>query len=121
MISGKNGQTFFTTSLLPELVGKWYTRPVMNSSNSDANATSQPIEDATNQSDATATSGSKDFDLYCYCHGPEEGVMIACDSIECKIEWFHHKCLKLNSIPRSKWYSPDCCKLPQFLKRKKKK
>jgi len=32
---------------------------------------------------------------YCYCHGPEEGTMIACDNTECPIEWFHVKCLKL--------------------------
>ena len=50
----------------------------------------------------------------------DEGTMIACDNTDCKIKWFHTKCLKLESIPGGKWYCPDCCKLPCFLKGKGK-
>ena len=142
-------KTFFTTCLLPELLGNWYTRPVLKSSNSDQNTTtSQSNENAANQSNiitasaniitasanvitasanvitasanVITASASQDMELYCYCHGPEKGSMIACDNSECKIEWFHNKCLKLKSIPRGKWYCPECRRLPQFIKRGKK-
>ena len=133
---------FFTTCLLPELLGNWYTQPVVKSSNSDQNTTtSQSNENAANQSNiitasanvitasanvitasanVITASASQHMELYCYCHGPEKGSMIACDNSECKIEWFHNKCLKLKSIPRGKWYSPECRRLPQFIKRGKK-
>jgi len=32
---------------------------------------------------------------FCYCHGPEEGDMIACDNPKCTIEWFHIICLQM--------------------------
>jgi len=34
-------------------------------------------------------------EAYCYCCGPEEGTMIACDNPDCRIEWFHTTYLKL--------------------------
>ena len=36
--------------------------------------------------------------------------MIACDNVECQIEWFHVNCLQLENIPKDKWYCPDCHK-----------
>ena len=71
------------------------------------------------QAGCSTASTSKD-DLYCYCYGPEEGSMIACDNKECKIEWFHMICLKMKSTPKGKWYCPDCCLLPQFQRKRKK-
>ena len=94
---------FFTVCLLPEILGKWYTRPAVSS--------------GTNQSNQS-NSSDNEVGQYCYCRGPDEGTMIACDNTDCKIEWFHTKCLKLQSIPRGKWYCPDCRKLPCFLKGK---
>ena len=121
----------------------------MQSSNSDQNTTtSQSNENAANQSNiitasanvitasanvitasanvitasanVITASASQDMELYCYCCGTEKGSMIACDNRECKIEWLHNKCLKLKSIPRDKWYCPECRRLPQFIKRGKK-
>ena len=46
----------------------------------------------------------------CYCNGPDEGKMICCDDEECAIQWFHVDCLKITSIPKGKWYCPDCRK-----------
>ena len=34
--------------------------------------------------------------------------MIACDNPSCPIEWFYMSCLNMESIPREKWYCPDC-------------
>ena len=38
--------------------------------------------------------------------------MICCDNDNCKITWFHLKRLKMSekSIPKGKWYCPDCQK-----------
>jgi len=108
---------FFRTCLLPEILGHWYTRPlVKSSSTSDSTTTSQSVDDK--QSDDDAANSSQGSDVFCYCRGPDEGPMIACDNSTCKIEWFHQSCLKLKTIPRGKWYCPDCRKLPQFLKGK---
>ena len=52
-------KTFFTTCLLPELLGNWYTRPVVKSSNSDQNTTtSQSNENAANQSNIVTASAN---------------------------------------------------------------
>ncbi|KAG8627637.1 hypothetical protein KVT40_005120 [Elsinoe batatas] len=46
---------------------------------------------------------------YCYCNGPDEGEMIACDG-GCEKEWFHFKCTGLEEMPGKdeKWYCDDC-------------
>jgi len=36
---------------------------------------------------------------YYYCHGPEEGTVIACS---CSIEWFHTSCLQMLTLPKGK-------------------
>lgn len=99
---------FFKICLLPELIGKWYTRPIVE------------LNDENNPSlDNVASTSFQQ--LYCYCKCPESGTMIACDNPQCAIEWFHLTCLKLSSIPRGKWYCPDCSKLPSLNKRIKRK
>ena len=99
----EKAKRFFTVCLLPKILGKWYTRPAISS--------------GTNQSNQS-NSSDNEVEQYCYYCGPDEGTTIACDSTNCKIKWFHTKCLKLESIPRGKWYCPDCRKLPCFLKGK---
>ena len=44
--------------------------------------------------------------------------MVACDNEDCSIEWFHTGCLRITTVPKGKWYCPDCRKLPKF-KRKR--
>ena len=118
---------FFKTCLLPEIMGNWYTRPSFTAETSNADLSE----------DSTATGSSLDHDdtpesadtyyvdqpSYCYCRGPEEGTMIACDNPDCPIEWFHTKCLRLHTLPKgkTKWYCPDCRKLSKFLRGKGKK
>lgn len=102
---------FFKTCILPELLGKWYTR---------SNKIYAIAFDSATSSTACSEPNSKQL-YYCYCKGPEEGEMIACDNTDCQIEWFHLDCLKIHSVPKGKWYCPDCRKLPQFIKRKNKK
>ena len=46
--------------------------------------------------------------LYCLCNGVESGEMIACDNLECSIEWFHFPCVGLKRAPRGKWFCVNC-------------
>ena len=118
-------EAFFKTCLLPELLGGWYTRPLMpptefdsNSTNSETQHSTRALQDnlqctSSSQSGESVQSSSQTF---CYCNGPEISEMIACDNNDCTIEWFHLKCLKISSdsIPKGKWYCPDCRTLSQF-------
>ena len=120
----KKAQDFFKICLLPELIDNWYTRPTFKGSSFNSNLT-----DVTNDMPGPSasaissvdTSTTQDPQTYCYYHGPEEGFMIGCDNPDCPIEWFHMTCLGMTTIPKgkSKWYCPDCRKLPQFLKKRK--
>ena len=120
---------FFVTGILPELLGKWYTR----SNKIYAISFDQPRPSGSTISNEPGPSGSTSRNeprltgstssnehTFCYCNGPEEGDMIACDNETCSIEWFHMTCLKIRSIPKGKWFCPDCRKLPQFIKKKKR-
>ncbi|XXG42691.1 hypothetical protein AAC387_Pa01g2908 [Persea americana] len=65
---------------------------------------------------AAAVTPSMDLDLpvdpneptYCFCNQVSYGEMIACDSPNCKIEWFHYDCVGLKDTPRGKWYCSNC-------------
>ena len=96
----KKAKNFFTSCLLPELLGHFYTRPTIESS-----------EHVVQQQDSESECSTSDDRLYCYCHRPSKGLMIGCDNPDCKIEWFHTKCLGLKSIPKGSWYCEDCEKL----------
>ena len=121
---------FFTTCLLPEILGNWYTGVPPETSTSESNDgitvqssggdNSIPAQAMASGSNDAISSGSLDQELFCYCHGPEEGTMVGCDNEDCKIEWFHTRCLKIKTVPKGKWYCPDCRKLPQFTKGKGK-
>jgi hypothetical protein len=95
-------KTVFDNSILPELLGKWFSRPPPASAQASA-----ALQDSVCESQAGNSS-----EVYCYCGGPDVGDMIGCDHKECIYKWFHLSCLKLKTFPRSKmWYCPDCRKL----------
>ena len=48
-------------------------------------------------------------DVHCFCRRGESGKMIACDSLQCKIGWFHYSCLKLKEdFEPVEWFCPQC-------------
>ena len=117
----EKAQLFFKNCLLPELMGNWYTRPILKGTSDITdvvNNTPGPSSTVTDDTHITPNPGDQ---VYCYCRGPEEGTMIACDNLNCPIEWFHISCLHMLTLPKgkAKWYCPDCRKLPQFLKKRK--
>ena len=92
---------FFDKAVLPELLGKFYSKPL--SAVSDASTT--------NGSDANNASDTNSDTLYCYCRQPEDvDDMIACDNENCSIVWFHLGCLRIKNVPKGKWFCPDCRK-----------
>ena len=102
---------FFKTAILPELQGKWYSRPSENAVIT-LSGPSTSAEEGPSTSNAT--------EVYCYCRGPERDDMVACDNPSCPYMWFHFDCLKLTAPPRSKlWFCPECRKLPQFACKRK--
>lgn len=100
----------FVTAILPELVGKFYSRlpfsnkPVPLSCTSD-NAKLNKVQE----------------NIWCFCAQVESGKMIFCDNEECPIGWFHYLCIGISCAPRTKWYCPDCRKLPKFQSKRGKK
>ena len=34
--------------------------------------------------------------------------MVACDNLECSVEWFHFDCVGLTRAPRGHWYCNQC-------------
>ena len=117
---------FFKTCLLPEIMGNWYTRPSFTAGTSNTNSSESWTASGSLSDDDTLETVDTchvDQPSYCYCGGPENGTMIACDNPDCPIEWFHTKCLRLQTLPKrkAKWYCPDCRKLSKFLRKKGKK
>ena len=108
---------FFRTAVLPELVGKFYTRLP------GSGLPLQPVAStsADNDSNKTSTSCGTE-DRWCYCDQVEFGEMVCCDNENCDIKWFHFECLNLKNKPKSKtWYCPDCRKIPEFSRKRFKK
>lgn len=107
-------QHFFTYSILPEIIGKWYTRaPVADSSG--IVPVPNPITDPQDGDD-------EDYEkLWCYCNQPSYGLMISCDNDSCPIIWFHGDCLRIRRPPKGKWYCPSCRKLSKAGQKKGKR
>ena len=46
--------------------------------------------------------------VYCVCKERSHGLMVACDNLDCAIEWFHIDCVGMTKLPKDKWYCPFC-------------
>ena len=47
-------------------------------------------------------------DKYCYYRQGEHGSMIACDTPNCPIEWFHFPCVGFTNEPVGEWFCKEC-------------
>lgn len=83
-------ECFFSLCILPELVGKWFTRK------RDLNDIEVPAED------------HEDEGTWCYCQESRGGDMVGCDNAKCSIKWFHLSCLEMSEPPSGKWMCPSC-------------
>jgi len=52
----------------------------------------------------------KEEQTFCSCHNVDYGTMIQCDNENCKIKWFHLRCVCLIEAPppEIKWFCIDC-------------
>ena len=88
-------EKFWRLCVLPELLGKWYTR--------------MQCPKVTSTSLLTQTD-EEDSGTWCYCREDKGGEMIACDGKSCAFTWFHLDCVGMSpsSVPRGKWLCPTC-------------
>ena len=110
---------FYKYGILPELVGKWYTRTPSIAVPS-TQATSSGLSSQASRASAllpspqTSTSVSlsqgDSQETWCYCKTEESGTMILCENEHCPIKWFHVECLRISNIPKKKWFCPTCRK-----------
>lgn len=66
------------------------------------------LDFATNAGQGNTTLYHRDETKYCVCRQISYGEMVACDNVECEIEWFHYDCVGITQPPKGKWYCPDC-------------
>jgi len=96
---------FHAMAIMPELVGRFFSRK------------DKPLPLSVQH---TVSSGEncelvqQNQCVYCICQQAEdpEREMVACDNENCPYQWFHLDCmkLKLSSLPKGKWYCPECSK-----------
>ncbi|KAF9270847.1 hypothetical protein L218DRAFT_915304 [Marasmius fiardii PR-910] len=69
-----------------------------------------------NEADDGEADPETDDKPYCFCNRVSFGDMIACDSKDCEIEWFHLNCVALQAVPVGLWFC-DACKKKKNNKR----
>ena len=84
----------FGDCVVPELLGKWYTRK-------DTSIVTQVTQEQ---------SIEEDSGIWCVCREVKGGSMIACDDKACGTQWFHLECVGLTEVPSGKWLCPTCKK-----------
>lgn len=114
-----NGKNLSSSRDLNKFIGKKKNRAqktkkkkIIYSGNSDL--TELDYSQQTNN--ATTAIGNETGDgvveqVFCSCKGPSYGNMIACDNLDCPIQWFHYECVGIKDKPHdnSHWYcSPEC-------------
>lgn len=61
----------------------------------------------------------EDEPTYCYCNQVSYGEMVACDNVQCPMEWFHLACVNLSAPPKGSWFCDACRKAPVAAKRRR--
>ena len=84
---------FYLRAVLPELLGKWFTR------SSAVQSVELPLSD------------SEEEGIWCSCQQHiEDSQLIRCDNANCPIQWFHLPCVGLTVVPEDKWFCSSCTK-----------
>lgn len=49
------------------------------------------------------------IERWCTCHQPDTGeLMIGCDNDDCPIQWYHGRCIGLDTAPEGDWLCATC-------------
>ena len=92
----------FTESLIRKLT-KFYVEIML------PEILTRNVLDASELSSSTTVAATSNEEVtYCFCQEGEHGKMICCDNSECKISWFHFKCVGIKRAPRGDWFCPNC-------------
>ena len=83
----------FVNSILPELVGKFYTW-LRNM---------KPPTQTPEVSHAGLNMNTEE-EKWCYCHQTESGCMISCDNNHCPVEWFNYTCAGISNASKAKQF-----------------
>ncbi|KAL3843252.1 hypothetical protein ACJMK2_021194 [Sinanodonta woodiana] len=104
---------FFESAILPELIGKLYSRPTI-SDKTVVPVVSNTLACASNSSvgNIAGACGTTDQNiLICICqtlYNPDTDDVIGCDDENCPYMWFHFKCMKIKRVPKGAWICPVC-------------
>lgn len=83
---------FIKIGILPELVGKLFSKETSVISSLPSCYSSDVVWDSDEQ------------DLeWCYCRKCEYGKIICCDTKDCPVPWYH-SCLKITCVAKAKWF-----------------
>ena len=120
----EKSELFFKHAILPELIGKIFSRPTLGT-NTDVNldtnlatGSALPVtqESCVDQSLSNCTTdkdSTEDNLIICTCrtvYRPDKDNVIACDNENCPYVWFHFKCVKIRRVPKGAWYCSKCRK-----------
>jgi hypothetical protein len=94
----KKCEQLFKKAILPELVGKIYSRPL------------QEAAPSTSQQDNSIS--KKDHrEIICICRAPydkDKDNVIGCDNENCPYVWLHFKCAGVKRVPKGQWFCKEC-------------
>ncbi|OAK98194.1 hypothetical protein IQ06DRAFT_379074 [Phaeosphaeriaceae sp. SRC1lsM3a] len=70
----------------------------------------QPAQETQQQPAQAQEPESKDTtEQWCTCRKPDTGeLMIGCDNDDCPVQWYHGRCLGLETAPEGDWLCPTC-------------
>lgn len=102
-----DAQHFFIYGILPEIIGKWYSRKPVATADGVVHLPKSKAQATVDRNDDDDDDPEK---LWCYCSKPAFGEMNMCDNKKCTIRWDHYDCLCLKETPKGKWYCPSCMK-----------
>jgi len=112
---------FYKYGILPELVGKWYTAASSGLSGQALSHGSASLPSPQASTSGSSSQGGTSQETWCYCNTEESGTMILCENEQCPIKWFHVECLRITTIPKKKWFCPECRKEKKTKTSKKNK
>ena len=106
----KQAERLFWLAIIPELLGKWFTRDHIKL---------PTVDHDENDDDVGQT--EEDDGRWCFCKTPKGGSMIGCEDPSCVTKWFHLSCLRMEKCPKNKWFCPNCYALRSIKKSKSTK
>eukprot|EP00117_Sycon_ciliatum_P019190 scpid45373/ scgid17476/ PHD finger protein ING1; Protein INHIBITOR OF GROWTH 1 len=107
---------FFQCAVLPELVGKWFTK-TFSTLPADASSAATSASEPLGAASTTSTADQERPPEFCYCKSVKAGEVLRCSNNDCSIRLFHMACLQLKSKPKRKnWTCPECRKIKSATK-----